>query len=545
MQSGRASTVEADMKHTPVDRRSGSALDRPRESQRRVQLLEQTARSPIIGCFIALMCLALAPGARAISLDQAAAQGHAVGHVRITYSLTEVTPGLTNPTTPPSKISGEGNIDLEIDSFNSTATVYGNMHGSGSYETSTGPTVISCHGAWDQRGAVDLFPGGEVNAFIHGIGDASNASGSCSGPKGAIPGGAIFAPVDWQDLWRSESSSPIPVDPACDFAKSGATACTLYRYSGGAARSNGAAYGACANLEAKTECSESISWDIEIRLIALSPECTGKPACSPCSGDKLCYSGACVTPSVKITGVDTPSNDGKVAGSDKSFLSTDKITLNAQVLPICAAPQLNWSVAANGTNGTLNPASATGIQYATTPAPPGAPSGREAALTYNVTAKLRDLSDQMKILQDPIDTERQQYIDMSKSNVPQRSEFIDSGQSPGGHFTFDEIQSNDGAPWAVFSIFDHLEAWRTNYRTGLTINRGYSTPKYNATIIDPGNGKPAARESQHIYGTAADAASTQAKWDELAQSAWAAGACVEPIHSHVHADWRGDCPWGW
>jgi len=253
---------------------------------------------------------------------------------------------------------------------------------------------------------------------------------------------------------------------------------------------------------------------------------------------------------VKILDVETPSKDGKTPTSDKSFVSTDEITFHASMAVACQSSNagnalFDWTSNNTPANGSLTPKSVSNQQYVAKPSPPAAPSARNDPLTYVVTAKFGGTQDQFTLTQDAIDKIRQQYIDMSKSTVPPRDKFIDSGQSPGGHFTFANIQSRDGAPWAVFSAFDHLEAWRTNYRAALTINRGYSTPKYNATIVDPGNGKPAARESQHIYGTAADVASTQANWDELAQSAWAAGACVEPIKSHVHADWRGTCPWGY
>jgi hypothetical protein len=132
---------------------------------------------------------------------------------------------------------------------------------------------------------------------------------------------------------------------------------------------------------------------------------------------------------------------------------------------------------------------------------------------------------------------------MSKTTKPARAPFINSGQSSGGHFTFAEIQSNDGAPWALFTIFENMESWRTNYGAALSLNRGYTTPRHNASI--PG----AATNSQHIYGTAADVASGSGDWQAKRDAAKLAGACCEPLsisgYGHVHGDWRGTCPAGW
>jgi len=255
-------------------------------------------------------------------------------------------------------------------------------------------------------------------------------------------------------------------------------------------------------------------------------------------------------PSVKISRVDTPSNDSKTSGSDKSFVSTDKLTFHAAVIG-CGEPNdaanavPDWTSNNTPSNGSLTPKSLTNKEYPVKASPPDAPSARDGPLAYVVTAKYGGTQDQFTITQDDIDKIRQQYIDMSKSSVPERSKYIDSGQSPGGHFTFENIQSKDGAPWAVFSVFAGLEAWRTQYGQELTINRGYSTPKRNASV--PG----AATNSQHIYGTAADVHSDINTWEKLRRAVKAVGACAERKQdqsdwpNHVHGDWRGGCPAGW
>ncbi|MGZ5434337.1 MAG: D-Ala-D-Ala carboxypeptidase family metallohydrolase, partial [Thermoanaerobaculia bacterium] len=75
------------------------------------------------------------------------------------------------------------------------------------------------------------------------------------------------------------------------------------------------------------------------------------------------------------------------------------------------------------------------------------------------------------------------------------------------------------------------------------VNRGFSTPRHNAKI------KGAAKNSQHLYGTAADIDSDASDWHAKRDAARDAGACLEPLaisgYGHVHGDWREQCPPGW
>lgn len=270
--------------------------------------------------------------------------------------------------------------------------------------------------------------------------------------------------------------------------------------------------------------------------------CANDADCKPCSNSRICISGVCTSASVTVR-VATPSNDVKTPTADKSFVSTNQITFTGAKTPACATGDIEWRADSTGANGSLNPSTASGMTYVARPAPPAAPNGRTASLTYTVTATLGTNIINESIAQDGIDKVRQQYIDMSKSSVPGRAPFIDAGESSGGHFTFAEIKSHDGEPWAIFSIFANCETWRTNYGSALTVNRGYTTPRHNGTI--PG----AATNSQHIYGTALDVASNADDWQDKRDAAKAAGACCEPLkisgYGHVHGDWRGGCPAGW
>jgi hypothetical protein len=256
-------------------------------------------------------------------------------------------------------------------------------------------------------------------------------------------------------------------------------------------------------------------------------------------------------PSVSIYQIDTPSNDSKDAGSDRSFVSTDTLSFQAKLGCDKSRPEWKSGMSQDNGNGSLSPVSFTGEPYKAKPQPfpPTTSDGaRDNPIEYTVTATDSGSEDKQKIKQDDIDTIRQQYIDMRKQRTPARSEFIDSGGS--AHFTFAQIQDRSSPPaaWAIFSVFGQLEQWRTNYGDELPhINRGYSTPKHNAHVSDAGN--PAAKNSTHIYGVAVDLAANRNTdpdtWNELAQAGLDTGACIEPTSTHVHGDWRAPCPSTW
>ena len=228
--------------------------------------------------------------------------------------------------------------------------------------------------------------------------------------------------------------------------------------------------------------------------------------------------------------VRTPSADGRTSQSGSSFVSTDSLKFS------CDGSEPSWT--ADG----LDPNRGTGGQFSARVKAPPAPGGRTKALQYTVGVDTGGRHGSVRLIQDPIDVIRQQYIDMKKNHVLRRHDFVSHGGS--ANFTFADIQSRDRAKWAVFSAFPHLEEWRTEYGQPLQINRGFTTPRHNASV--PG----AAKNSQHLYGTAADVNSTDADWEEKRDAAKRAGACTEPLaisgSHHVHGDWRVDgCPPGW
>jgi hypothetical protein len=134
---------------------------------------------------------------------------------------------------------------------------------------------------------------------------------------------------------------------------------------------------------------------------------------------------------------------------------------------------------------------------------------------------------------------------------------------------FSDQPSTQSFPWSVIQSHGHnhpqyalvfylllnsLEALRSQYPIQITVNnRVFSCPVHNDT-------KSNARNSPHIYGDAADIASTQTNWQAIRDAAYIADPswCAEPFsvqmnYNHVHLDYRFHqnsyfpraCPSGW
>lgn len=237
--------------------------------------------------------------------------------------------------------------------------------------------------------------------------------------------------------------------------------------------------------------------------------------------------GADVTYGSIVVAIETPSSDGR-PGSEASFLSTDTVSLT--VADNCA-----WWTIVGATGGARRTDFAR--KFEVVAMPPVAPKGRSAPLTMTIFAVGATGSTVVTLKQDDIDRIRQQYADMHKDRTPGREEFISTADMPG----FREIQSHDREPWAIFTAGPKLAAWRNRYAS-LAVNRAYSTPRHNAAV-------GGARNSQHIYGAAIDAASTRADWYSKRNVVRDLGACIEPADiskfNHVHGDWRKGCPEKW
>jgi len=185
------------------------------------------------------------------------------------------------------------------------------------------------------------------------------------------------------------------------------------------------------------------------------------------------------------------------------------------------------------------------------------PAGRNwNTLNYRVRAKLNVngtyiFSEWKTFKQDEIDMLRQQYIDMSKNRVPERSEFINSGSST--YFSLAEGACSCGKhSYHLWSIMNQLDAVRISLGRSMTVNSGYRCPIKNSKT------KGSAKESQHMYGKAADinlgdyngnGYPDRNDWDTLANIARKENASyIEPasltfhedirLGRWVHMDWR-------
>lgn len=157
--------------------------------------------------------------------------------------------------------------------------------------------------------------------------------------------------------------------------------------------------------------------------------------------------------------------------------------------------------------------------------------------------------------QDEQDQLRQEYLDMGRQTIPERNDLISRLKTK--HLTLDEFNSSQKVGGGKYMyILCKIDREIENVRNSagdvqMNINSGYRNPYKNGKTSGSG------RESQHIYGLAADIAlddfngdgvKNKEDWDLMAQAAKSEGACVEPKNkapSWIHMDWRGDCPSEW
>jgi hypothetical protein len=199
--------------------------------------------------------------------------------------------------------------------------------------------------------------------------------------------------------------------------------------------------------------------------------------------------------------------------------------------------------------------------------PGGNPGGLGGPLSLTVQARA-DVNGQEcvageSVTQDELDQLRQEYVDLARRAVPDRSEFMDAAafaarygsRYPWLHFE-DLNWSVNGNTQARYSyaiirpeLVEGLDRVRRAYR-GIVINSGYRNPVHQIEVNAP------VRESLHQYGCAADLAvlpgpgrglPNEVDWRRLAEAACSAQAkWVEPLASsgpnspgcHVHVDYR-------
>jgi hypothetical protein len=200
--------------------------------------------------------------------------------------------------------------------------------------------------------------------------------------------------------------------------------------------------------------------------------------------------------------------------------------------------------------------------------PGGNPTGLGGPLAVTVQARVQpqgqeEFTARETVVQDKIDQLRQEYIDLQRRELPERSDFLDAasftaryGRSyPWLHFE-DLNWSVDPATGDRYSyalvrpeLVEGLDRLRRMYG-GVIINSGYRNPVRQLAVHAP------VRESLHQYGYAADLAvapgegralPNEVDWRRLAEVACRAQAkWIEPLDScapnspgcHVHMDYR-------
>jgi hypothetical protein len=245
-----------------------------------------------------------------------------------------------------------------------------------------------------------------------------------------------------------------------------------------------------------------------------------------------------------------------------------RLLATARLRPGLDPQRVRWTVAAP--QGFLVPLDGvwTGPKLDVTLRRPGGnPSGFGGPLVLTVQAQVvvdgQEYTARETIVQDEIDQLRQEYVDLGRREVPERSQFLDAAafaarfgrRYPWLHF--------EDLNWSVnpttrlrysFAIIqpelvEGLDRVRRLYGS-VTINSGYRNPTRQVEVHAP------VRESLHQYGYAADLAvipvggralPNEVDWRRLAEVACGARAkWVEPLTSsapnspgcHVHLDYR-------
>jgi hypothetical protein len=286
-------------------------------------------------------------------------------------------------------------------------------------------------------------------------------------------------------------------------------------------------------------------------------------------------------------------NKYRTEGPDSFIMKAgeDVVSVSAEIIPERLAPTLdpmvNWQVSGvNAVSGTPTPPQKGGHSefYVRNPVIPAIPAGRGVPMSYTVIPRIDypdvyadDMlityysQDQRNITQDANDQCRQEYVDFLVGThkfgglyVPERglndNDFSTSGQSAGGYFTFNKLNSGD-YPFGIVKqrLYVGLEKLRASIRASrpglkdqeLEITGGYRNPIHN-------KGEGGRPDSRHQWGDAVDIelfdingdgiigdAGDFILFDQIAtnnvgEDSPSAGY-TEPIKeavNHYHVDWR-------
>jgi hypothetical protein len=104
------------------------------------------------------------------------------------------------------------------------------------------------------------------------------------------------------------------------------------------------------------------------------------------------------------------------------------------------------------------------------------------------------------------------------------------------NFVLEEVMSWRKGQYGVFQshVVEHMQAIREASGGSITVNSGYRSPAYNASV-------GGVTSSRHMYGDAADMMPSGTSLSGLADLCYAEGAgYVGMYSSFVHCDWRDD-----
>jgi hypothetical protein len=104
------------------------------------------------------------------------------------------------------------------------------------------------------------------------------------------------------------------------------------------------------------------------------------------------------------------------------------------------------------------------------------------------------------------------------------------------NFVLEELMSWRKGQYGVYQthVVEHLQAIRDASGGSITVNSGYRSPAYNASV-------GGVSSSRHMYGDAADMDPSAVSLDRLADLCYAEGADYVGMYStFVHCDWRND-----
>lgn len=257
-------------------------------------------------------------------------------------------------------------------------------------------------------------------------------------------------------------------------------------------------------------------------------------------------------------------------GIGATFVSTDSITLNAQVLGM-PADQVNWTVhSMSADSGNGNPHAGTNqSRFTFTPNPVNRPTTGSRVpndpIIYRVEARAQDLTANFSLVHDETDKIRQEYIDFGATTTPNRSNIvapanpafnvgnysliIDRGMNTALTNTQREFQTLTNPPPAPGTAppAPGTPPPPPVPVPAITVFSGYRNPRRN---VAAGSKYPIS--SRHVWGRALDlgvAGANATLWARLRQAGANAGytsicedgptqkPCNDPTIDHVHIQW--------